>query len=137
MARSFQDRVCGLVRSALPSCAPCSWTPELNRRVAETALTALAVEFGNPGAAVVAAGTTAHRGSQPTYAILKRPCFWNAEPAECWLGTSPGDRSLGGYAGAEAVGDVEVVHLVHPAMQIDAVLDLALVASAPSGGPRS
>jgi hypothetical protein len=32
------------------------------------------VEFGNPGAVVVAAETTTNHGSRPTYAILKRLC---------------------------------------------------------------
>ena len=68
--RSFQDR---LVWSALPSRAPCSWVPELNSRVVRDCFDSSAVEFGNPGAAVVAAGTTVNRGSQPTYAIVKRP----------------------------------------------------------------
>ena len=62
-----------LMRSALPSRAPCSWVPELNNRVAQGFRDSSIVEFGNPGAVVVASGATANHGSRPTHSILKQP----------------------------------------------------------------
>jgi len=64
---------CGAWCGRLCPPAPCSWVPELDSRVAQDFRDSSAVEFGNPGAAIVAAGTTANHGSQPIYAIVKRP----------------------------------------------------------------